>query len=192
LRRPSARPCRIRSRSRQQQKKPLTPALTRAKQKPPDPILLRIYEAYPRKIARATAYMAIDKALGRIAKEKYCFRGDAADFLYQAVVKFGESPAGKKGDYTPHPASWMNGDRFFDDPQEWWKVNMKNGNGVSNDKQNGVIAAAAARLSRDVALADDRGFGQNGKGYAVWRRKRISNRGRALFGSSAANVSKRH
>jgi hypothetical protein len=41
----------------------------------------------------------------------------SARVLYQTVVKFRESPAGKKGEYTPHPATWFNADKFFDDPQ---------------------------------------------------------------------------
>jgi hypothetical protein len=136
----------------QQQKKSLSPALTRslAKQKSPDPILVRIYEVYPRKVARAAAYKAIDQALTRIANEKCCPREDAADFLYQAVVKFSESPAGKKGEFTPHPSTWMNKDKFWDDPEEWWRVNT-NGNGSNSDEQAGIIRAAAERVARQAS-----------------------------------------
>ena len=102
-------------------------ALTCERQKEPDPIVRRIYELYPRKVARAAAHQAIERALVRVEKEKCCSRGDAGDFIYAAVAKFRESPAGKKGGHTPHCATWMNQDKFFDDPQEWWKVNT-NGN----------------------------------------------------------------
>jgi len=135
----------------QEQKKIFPPALTRklVKQKSPDPIVLKIYEKYPRKVARAAAYKAIDKAIARVAKEKSCSREDAADFIYQAVVKFRESPCGQKGEHTPHPATFMNQDRFFDDPQEWWKVNT-NGNS-SNSTGQDVIGDVAARLAQEVA-----------------------------------------
>ena len=29
------------------------------------------------------------------------------------------SPAGQRGEYTPHPSTWFHQDRYFDDPAEW-------------------------------------------------------------------------
>ncbi len=127
------------------------PALTRklVKQKSPDPIVLKIYEKYPRKVARRAAYEAINKAIGRVAKEKSCSREDAADFIYQAVAEFRESPAGKKGEHTPHPATFMNQDKFFDHRGEWWRVNT-NGNSSESNGQD-VIGDVAARLAQEIA-----------------------------------------
>src|SRR5205823_5359047 len=133
--------------------KPLPLALTRklAKQKSPDAIVARIFESYPRKVARAAAYKAIEKALVRVAKEKSCSREDAADFLYQTVAKFRESPAGKKGEYTPHPATWFNADKFFDDSQEWWKVNTNGNNNGNGNRQAGLLANRDAAREAIVA-----------------------------------------
>jgi hypothetical protein len=125
-------------------------ALTRKRERvksSPDHIVKTIYEIYPRKEGRGEAYRAIEKALVRVSKEKSCVREDAGDFIYSAVAKFSESPAGKKGQYTPHCATWMNQDRFFDDPSEWWKVNT---NGNSSDNAE-VIRAAAERLNLESA-----------------------------------------
>jgi len=113
-----------------------------------DPMIRTILEAYPRRVEPAKAIRAIEKAIDRVAREKICSREDAGDFILAAVIKFAESPSGKKGEYTPYPASWMNSDRFFDDPQEWWKVNT-NGNG--SDEQAGIIRAAAERVARQAS-----------------------------------------
>jgi hypothetical protein len=70
---------------------------------------------------------AITNAITRVQKKKECSREDASDFIYAQVAKFAESPAGQKNGFTPHCATWMNGDRFFDDPTEWWKDCATNG-----------------------------------------------------------------
>jgi len=62
---------------------------------------------------------ATAKAILAIQKQKASTADDAADFLYSQVVKFAASPAGNKGEYTPHCATWMNAGRYFDDPTEW-------------------------------------------------------------------------
>jgi uncharacterized protein YdaU (DUF1376 family) len=125
-------------------------ALSRAlkKQKSTEDSMIRtILETYPRRIAPAKTCRAIEKAILRVSKEKCCSRGDAADFIYAAVLKFCESPAGQKGEYTPYPATWMNEDRFFDDPAEWWKVNA---NGNSSSGQTDAIRNVADRLAHEL------------------------------------------
>jgi hypothetical protein len=108
-----------------------------------DPLAVRLYEIYPRKVGRAGALRATTKAIGRVQEEKKCSREDAADFLYAAVAKFAGSPAGNKGEYTPYCATWMNSDRFFDDPAEWW---------TSNGLESGAMTTPVSASAKTQAL----------------------------------------
>ena len=76
-----------------------------------------VYQAYPRKVAKGAALKAIAKALDTLAK-----RADVTDptaWLLARVRAFADSPAGKAGQYTPHPATWFNRGSYDDDPEEW-------------------------------------------------------------------------
>jgi hypothetical protein len=97
----------------------------------PDGACERIYQAYPRKVGKVAALKAIDRALALVQKEKSATCETAADFLYSQTVKFAQSPAGQSGKFTPHPATFFNSGRYFDDPNEWHHVstNSANGNG---------------------------------------------------------------
>jgi hypothetical protein len=95
-----------------------------------------IYEAYPRKVGKQAALKSIHKAIIRQAKEKGCPPKEAAEFIYSQVVKFAASPAGQRGTYTPHPATWMNAGRYSDDPGEWHSTtNTRNHNSLSERNQ---------------------------------------------------------
>lgn len=76
----------------------------------------RIYAAYPRKAARGRALPAIRKAFDTLAQ-----RGEPNPiaFLLERVTTFAASPAGQAGKYTPHAATWFNGERYDDDPADW-------------------------------------------------------------------------
>lgn len=88
---------------------------------------LPIYEKYPRKVSKAKALTAISKAIARVSQEKHCSDAEAAKLIYEAVAEFAQSPAGQRGLYTPHPATWMNQDRFFDDRGEWYRTEEGSG-----------------------------------------------------------------
>jgi hypothetical protein len=93
----------------------------------------RIYKAYPRHVGKATALKAIAKAITDIQEQKARTSDEAADSLYSQVTKFAASPSGQRGQYTPHPATWMNVARYFDDPREWCAAthNPENKNGTA-------------------------------------------------------------
>lgn len=88
-----------------------------SRKKSPFPIedLIRIYEAYPRHRNRAPALKAIEKALTRIEGD------DRVAQLLDVTERFAKSPAGRKGVYTPHAATWFNASGFADDQSEWQK-----------------------------------------------------------------------
>ncbi|MBN2130213.1 MAG: helix-turn-helix domain-containing protein [Sedimentisphaerales bacterium] len=76
----------------------------------------RIYDAYPRRVGRAKALQAIEKALQKIGDRGQV---DPHAWLLGRVKAFAASPAGRAGQYTPHPTTWFNQDRFDDDDTEW-------------------------------------------------------------------------
>src|SRR6185312_12509131 len=67
-----------------------------------------IYADYPRRVGRADALKSIGKAIGKIQKQFDLAENEAAEYLHKAVLEYAKSPAGNRGNYTPHPATWMN------------------------------------------------------------------------------------
>lgn len=76
-----------------------------------------IYRAYPRKVGKKYALAKIQEALISLYKET---GQDSFSFLIERTRMFANSPAGKAGTYTPHPATWYNQGRYLDDPKEWY------------------------------------------------------------------------
>jgi hypothetical protein len=64
-----------------------------------------IYDAYPRKVGKPAAVKAIAKALAKIPAEE----------LLARVQAFAESRKGQDPNFTPHPATWFNQERYADD-----------------------------------------------------------------------------
>ena len=83
-----------------------------------------IYAAYPRKIAKKLAVEKIRIALQSLHKE----HGDENfAYLIDRTRKFAKSPAGKRGEFTPHPSTWFNQGRYMDDPKEWYIQDIPDG-----------------------------------------------------------------
>ena len=92
-----------------------------------DPEVEAVYECYPRKEARGSALKAIEGALGRLADgeggQAPMSRDEALMYLARRVGEYARSPAGNNGRFTPHPATWFNQSRYFDDGKEWSREN---------------------------------------------------------------------
>lgn len=69
----------------------------------------RIYKAYPRKVAPASAKAAIRRALSEISPED----------LLAKVEQFAVAVDGAEKRYIPHPERWFKRHRWEDDPDEW-------------------------------------------------------------------------
>lgn len=76
-----------------------------------------IYQAYPRKVAKPQALRSIAKALASPPA------GIAADVwpsqLLAITERFAKLRKGEDPQFTPHPATWFNGQRYNDDPSTW-------------------------------------------------------------------------
>jgi len=87
----------------------------------------KIYDAYPRKTGRGAAMKAIKNAAARLVKgdvrQKPMDSLKARGFLWKKATEYANSPAGEKPadgeDFRPHPATWFNQERYFDDVSEW-------------------------------------------------------------------------
>jgi hypothetical protein len=66
------------------------------------------WDVYPRRVAKGKAFAAFKKAA----------RTTDAEIIIEAAAAFGASPKAK-GDYCPYPGTWLNGERWLDDPSEW-------------------------------------------------------------------------
>lgn len=70
-----------------------------------------IYAAYPRKVGKAAALQAIDTVLKSGSIQPAA--------LLEKVKKFAASPAGQKGNFTPHPRTFFAQERYLDEESEW-------------------------------------------------------------------------
>ena len=68
-----------------------------------------VYSAYPKKADKPNALKAIRKAI----------RAHGFDHVLERTEAFVKARQGADPRYTPHPATWFNGERFNDDPTTW-------------------------------------------------------------------------
>lgn len=127
-----------------------------------------IYADYPRKVGRVKALQSIGKATKKVAKEFQLNEHEAAEFLHKAVIEFARSPAGKKGEYTPHCATWMNQERWNDDRKEWYRDTSSQWSGPqavtkAQQRQDANIEAARAAIAR-ITGVDSEGTDGTGDG----------------------------
>jgi 5-methylcytosine-specific restriction endonuclease McrA len=73
------------------------------------PEVIEIYNAYPRKVGRPVAIRAIIKALETMS----------APELLEKTKAYALARAGADQQYTPHPSTWFNQQRFNDHPATW-------------------------------------------------------------------------
>ena len=75
-----------------------------------------IYKAYPKHVGRRAALASIERALGRIRKARPEER--ATGWLLSRTQEYAASRNGSDAQFTPHPATWFNQDRFEDEPEQ--------------------------------------------------------------------------
>jgi hypothetical protein len=80
------------------------------------------WQHYPRRVQKGAASKAFRAALKR---------ADLATIM-ESTVAFAKSPKGK-GEFCPYPATWLNQDRWADDPAEWQDARQASNNGQSAD-----------------------------------------------------------
>lgn len=83
-------------------------------------MLEKVYELYPRKVAKRAALKAIEKAVHRLLAGEYVgmrknpSTDDVSCYLQTRVAVFARSREGQDETFTPFPATWFNGSRYLD------------------------------------------------------------------------------
>ena len=72
------------------------------------------WKVYPRRVGKRKAFAAWKVALKNVEGN-----GEAPETLLEITRRYAASPAGNAGEFTPHPATWLNQGRYEDDPAEW-------------------------------------------------------------------------
>ena len=103
-----------------------------------------IYQAYPRKVAKKTALLAITKAL----------KTTPAHDLLKLTQLYATARQGTELQFTPHPATWFRAERYLDQPATWkdavsGKPNQSRSMGTTNQGRT-YGATAAGNTSRHV------------------------------------------
>lgn len=90
-----------------------------------DALFDKAYEQYPRHIGKRAAKKAWENAVNRVWGELEESEGvdleRAKELVYQRVMTYAAvcERAHKEKQFIPHMATWLNQDRFMDDPSEW-------------------------------------------------------------------------
>lgn len=77
------------------------------------------WAVYPRRVGKKDAKKKWCRAVKEIAAEKGISDIAAASWLNARAAAFSKSEAGQRGEYTPHPATWLNQGRYDDDLAAW-------------------------------------------------------------------------
>lgn len=76
------------------------------------------WTAYPRRVGKAAAFRAHQKAAKRVRDEHGISPAEAHTRILEAATAFAGTPKAK-GDFCPHPSTWLNQGRYDDDPATW-------------------------------------------------------------------------
>ncbi len=154
-----------------------------------------LYLAYPRKVGKKVAIDAIKRAVDRVesrTKAEGATKLDAQRWLYARTLAFARSPAGNRGNLTPHPATWFNQGRYDDNPTEWEQIGdgtnqQRSGFGRTKSERNldalrEAIGLAPAMDMRATGAGGERAAGDHiGGGFACTRRN---------YGTTAGRISR--
>lgn len=152
-------------------------AVTKASRKTPrlaESQFEKAYQQYPRHVGKGAAEKAWAKAVVR-QREVTGDAPDVEDFLYQRVMQYAAlcRSSGKEKQFIPHMATWLNQDRFFDDPTEW----AVNGNGRTEGNHVAGQVAAKSLAEADCPTCHGSGFDlSSGKAdrCACWKKNRAA------------------
>lgn len=118
------------------------PSLTINRQSPPPivppPAKIRFdafWAIYPRRVGKGAARKAWDKAMKRAPP----------DLIIERAAAFGQQVNGTDPKYIPHPATWLNGDRWEDDPEP---ANHRNGASSAAYEREAAIQAVIETRKR--------------------------------------------
>lgn len=101
----------------------------------------KLYQIYPRHSGHKAAIAAIKKAL---SVESFAV-------LESAVTEYAKARAGEPEQFTPHPATWFNQERWKDDRQTWKPRAV--GNGTAQSAARHIDTTQRSRIEEIMASA---------------------------------------
>lgn len=109
--------------------------------------------AYPRREAKGDAYEAWIKAGKRVRTKHNLDSHKAAELLLQKAIEYTNSTRGKWPLVKlPHPATWLNGDRYEDDPESWKAPFEQRGLFGPDPDPRGNLASAESYLKKRLEV----------------------------------------
>lgn len=111
------------------------------KSRKPSDAALKVYEAYPRKVARPKALEAIEKALTKVG----------CDALLKAVKRFATSVDDVEEPFIPHPTTWFNQERWTDVPSEKRGTDSKRREREARERQQREREDADTHMQKKLA-----------------------------------------
>jgi uncharacterized protein YdaU (DUF1376 family) len=122
--------------------------------KPTEIQVERLFKLYPRRVAKIDAKKAIRKAIAVTMAGDTDHPGkslaDAIDFLIERVTLYARSVQGSDPKFIPHPASWFNAGKFWDDAREWTRNANGKAAGYEPLPANYVPASEKLRREREA------------------------------------------
>ena len=98
-----------------------------------------IWEAYPKKKGKPSGINAITKALKKVDHNT----------LLEKTKAYADARKGEADQFTPHPATWFNDERFNDDPSTW-KSSSPNSPRPSADRSTTTTAELMAGKQTEI------------------------------------------
>ncbi len=138
------------------------PTKKRAKEKPPDDAdFTAFWAVYPKRAGKGEARTAFTKAVGRLANAG---QAEPAAMLIARAKAFATAQRGADPKFVPFPATWLNKERYDDDPATW-NVNERAGQAQPyRNKQNSNLDQYQDYLQRNGLIDDQQPFGQSAGG----------------------------
>jgi len=106
----------------------------------------QIYQAFPRKVGKPAALKAILRAMAKIDPPQ----------LLRLTQEYAAARAGEDAQFTPHPATWFNQERYNDNPSTWKPASAPSTNGHTQpaliDREIDKLIAECQRHTNDAEL----------------------------------------
>lgn len=99
------------------------------------------WQAYPRKVAKLQARKAFTSALKR----------EASGEILAGVARYAADPNLPEREFIPHPATWLNGDRWADEPLPPRRGSEQPNKAQQRQDQNLAMIAQLARIDASRA-----------------------------------------
>ncbi len=90
------------------------------------------WSEYPKKVKKLSAAKSFGTKLVMIRSRE---ENNSVEFLLERTRQFAKSRIGEPVQFTPYPASWLNENRFDEDPESW-AVHKGNGHSVDATPTN--------------------------------------------------------